>query len=80
MILSYKYKPLEGVIPSDMTKAAFFRVFGKDKDDNNVLHLCGLYGEREIHKMLRNSEFMSVFKRNKTMDIKNRRKTNASRL
>ena len=80
MILSYQYKPIDSTIPKSTTKAAFFRVFGKDKDDNNVLHLCGLFGMREIHKMLRNSEFMAVFKRNKDQALKERKKTNANRV
>ena len=79
MLLSYSYEPLKGgeaVRASDQTKAAFFRVFGKDCDDNNVLHLCGLNAMPEIHKMLRESEFMRDFKRDKTMTLKSRRMTN----
>ena len=80
MLLSYQYRAFNATIPSDVTKAAYLRVFGKDKDDNNVLHLCGLHGMREIHKMLRNSEFMIVFKRSKSQAVKERRRTNESRL
>ena len=76
MLLSYTYEPMKNgsnTREPDQTKASFFRVFGKDFEGNNVLHLCGLNRMPEIHKMLRESEFMLPYKKNKTMTLKSRR-------
>ena len=82
MILSYKYEPLDQKIEfnSEKTKAGHFKVFGKDVDDNNVFHLCGLNGMQDIRRMLRKSEFMVPFAKNNEGTLQSKRATNEDRL
>ena len=83
MLLSYTYEPMKygsNIREPEQTKANFFRVFGKDCEGNNVLHLCGLNRMPEIHKMLRESEFMRPYRKNKTFTLRSRRQTNDDRL
>ena len=64
MILSYSYEPAIGDPPkANEDKAVYFNIFGKDEDDNNILHLCTLSNMREIRRMIDKSEWMVVFKK-----------------
>ena len=64
MILSYNYE-----LKTDKLrylafeyKAEAFRVFGKDSDDNNVLHLCALHNMPEVKRLIHRHEFVTKIK------------------
>lgn len=42
-----------------------FKVFGKDSDDNNILHHCYINDMPEIRQMIRDSNF--IYKENKSI-------------
>ena len=41
-----------------MQKEDKFKVFGKDEDDNNILHHCYANQMADIRQMLRNNNFL----------------------
>jgi len=40
--------------PKDLRREDVFKVFGKDSDDNNILHHCYIAEMPEVRKMIRN--------------------------
>ena len=65
MILNeYEYgyeKTFSGKAPKWVKKSTedMLKVFGKDCDDNNILHHCYMYDMPGVRQMLRNSDFVN---------------------
>ena len=61
MILKeYEY---QAVVPASapwVKKDDQFKVFGKDVDDNNILHHCYVHDMPEVRQMLRDSNFVNI--------------------
>jgi len=63
MILKeYEYKALVPARAQWLKGLDKFKVFGKDNEDNNILHHCYINDMPEVRQMIRDSNFIHIGK------------------